>query len=229
MLIDRPNKNNAGMNDARAGAQVCASMVSTMNLHFTDRTRAKEWKDRIGSVPEGWEEMRRKKGFIKCCTRLTNALETLQGSEIEVEMLSILNVLSKIYRMSSCFVGAGMLFQATQACVCEEEVAKGNIARTVLLVRALNTIEMSNIKAFWKEVCLTGTIPVKFAPRCGESNDSPVIEMMGAEESCEFAWTMFLTGWVKFLSKGQETDIDVIKWKLKYWATREKSHACGRR
>ena len=34
----------------------------------------------------------------------------------------------------------------------EEEVAKGNIARTVLLVRALNTIEMSNTKAFWKEV-----------------------------------------------------------------------------
>ena len=59
----------------------------------------------------------------------------------------------------------------------------------------------------------------------GESSDGPVIEMMGAEESCEFAWTMFLTGWIKFLAKGQETDIDVDKWKLKYWATREKSHA----
>ena len=224
MLVDRLNKNNAGMNDARAGAQVCASMVGTIDLHFTDPSRAKEWKDRIGSVSEGWEEMNRKKGFTKCCTRLMHALEKLQGSELEVEMLSISNVLSKIYRMSSCFVGAGMLFQATQAFVYEEAEAKGNIARTVLLVRALNTIDMSNIKAFWKEVCLTGTIPVKFAPRCGESNDGPVIDMMGAEDSCEFAWTMFLTGWVKFLAKGQETDIDVAKWKLKYWATREKFH-----
>ena len=124
MLVNRLNKNNAGMNDARAGAHVCASMVSTADLHFTDQTRAKEWNDRIGSVPEGWGEMRRKKGFIKFCTRLTNALETLQGSEIEVEMLSISNVLSKTYRMSSCFVGAGMLFQATQAFVYEEVEAK---------------------------------------------------------------------------------------------------------
>ena len=224
MLVNRLNKNNAGMNDARAGAQVCASMVGTVDLHFTDQARAKEWKDRIGSVPEGWEEMCRKKGFSKCCTRLTLALEKLQGSELEVEMLSISNVLSKIYRMSSCFVGSGMLFQATQAFVYEEIEAKGNVARTVLLVRALNTITMANIKAFWKEVCLSGTIPVKFAPRSGESSDGPVIDMMGAEDSCEFAWTMFLTGWIKFLSKGQETDIDVAKWKLKYWATREKHH-----
>ena len=61
---------------------------------------------------------------------------------------------------------------------------------------------MNSIKAFWKDVCLTGTIPAKFAPRSGESSDGPVIEMVGAEESCEFAWTMFLTGWIKFLSKG---------------------------
>ena len=224
MLVDRLNKNNAGMNDARAGAQVCASMVGTVDLHFTDQSRAKEWKDRVGSVPEGWEEMCRKKGFVKCCTRLTLALEKLQGSELEVEMLSISNVLSKIYRMSSSFVGAGMLFQATQAFVYEEEEAKGNVARTILLVRALNTISIDSIKAFWKEVCLSGTIPVKFAPRSGVSSDGPVIEMMGAEGSCEFAWTMFLTGWIKFLSKGQETDIDVAKWKQKYWATREKHH-----
>ena len=224
MLVDRLNKNNAGMNDARAGAQVCASMVGTVDLHFTDQSRAKEWKDRVGSVPEGWEEMCRKKGFVKCCTRLTLALEKLQGSELEVEMLSISNVLSKIYRMSSSFVGAGMLFQATQAFVYEEEEAKGNVARTILLVRALNTIRIDSIKAFWKEVCLSGTIPVKFAPRSGVSSDGPVIEMMGAEGSCEFAWTMFLTGWIKFLSKGQETDIDVAKWKQKYWATREKHH-----
>ena len=85
ILVGRLNKNNAETNDARAGAQVCASMVSTLNLHFADHTRAKEWKDRIGSVPEGREEMRRKEGFTKCCTRLTNVLETLQGSEIEVE------------------------------------------------------------------------------------------------------------------------------------------------
>ena len=224
MLVDRLNKNNAGMNDARAGAQVCASMVGTVDLHFTDQSRAKEWKDRVGSVPEGWEEMCRKKGFVKCCTRLTLALEKLQGSELEVEMLSISNVLSKIYRMSSSFVGAGMLFQATQAFVYEEEEAKGNVARTILLVRALNMIRIDSIKAFWKEVCLSGTIPVKFAPRSGVSSDGPVIEMMGAEGSCEFAWTMFLTGWIKFLSKGQETDIDVAKWKQKYWATREKHH-----
>ena len=227
MLVDRLNKNNAGMDDARAGAQVCASMVGTVDLHFTDKSRAREWKDRIGSVPEGWEEMNRKKGFTKCCTRLTHALEKLQGSDLELEMLSISNVLSKIYRMSSCFVGAGMLYQATQAFVYEEMPAKGSVARTVLLVRALNTIEMSNIKEFWKDVCLTGTIPVKFAPRSGESSDGPVIELMGAEASCEFAWTMFLTGWIKFLSKGQETDIDVEEWKRKYWATREKSQTGG--
>ena len=224
MLVNRLNKNTAGMNDAQAGAQVCASMVSTVNLHFTDPIRSKEWKDRIGSVPEGWEEMCRKKGFTKCGTRLTHALKELQGSELEVEMLSISNVLSKIYRMSSGFVGAGMLFQATQAFVYEEAEAKGNVARTVLLVRALNTIAMNDIKEFWKEVCLTGTIPVKFAPRSGVSSDGPVIDMMGAEDSCEFAWTMFLTGWIKFLSKGQETDIDVAKWRLKYWATRERFH-----
>ena len=35
-----------------------------------------------------------------------HALEKLQGSELEVKMLSISSVLSKIYRMSSCFVGA---------------------------------------------------------------------------------------------------------------------------
>ena len=122
--------------------------------------------------------MDRRKAFAKCCTRLTHALEKLHGSELEVEMLSISNVLSKIYRMSSCFVGAGILFEATQAFVYEEAEANGNNARTVPLVRALNTIDMSNIKAFWKEVCLTGTIPVKFASRCGESNDDPVIEMM---------------------------------------------------
>ena len=56
MLVDRLNKNNAGMDDARAGAQVCASMVGAVDLLFTDKARAKEWKDRIGSVPEGWEE-----------------------------------------------------------------------------------------------------------------------------------------------------------------------------
>ena len=27
-----------------------------------------------------------------------------------------------------------------------------------------------------------------------------------------------------FLFKGQETDIDVVKWKQRYWATREKYH-----
>ena len=47
-------------------------------------------------------------------------------------MLSISNVLSKIYRMSSCFVGVGMLYQSTQAFVYEEAEAKGNVARTVL-------------------------------------------------------------------------------------------------
>ena len=45
---------------------------------------------------------------------------------------------------------------------------------------------MRNNKEFWKDMCLTGTIPAKFAPRGGESSDGPVIEMMGAEESCEF-------------------------------------------
>ena len=40
----------------------------------------------------------------------------------------------------------------------EEAVAKGNIARMVLLVRALNTIKMCNIKTFWKEMCLTATM-----------------------------------------------------------------------
>ena len=68
--------------------------------------------------------MCKKKGFTKCCTRLTLALEKLQGSELEVEMLSISNVLSKIYRISSSFVGAGMLFQATHAFVYAEEEAK---------------------------------------------------------------------------------------------------------
>jgi hypothetical protein len=29
------------------------------------------------------------------------------------------------------------------------------------------------------------------------------------------------------MSKDQETDIDVEKWKLKYWATREKSQTGG--
>ena len=48
--------------------------------------------------------------------------------------------------------------------------------------------------------------------------------MMGVEGSGEFGWTMFLTGWIKFLSKGQETDIDVVKWKQRYWATRAKHH-----
>ena len=224
MLVDRLNKNNAGMDDTRAGAQVCASMVGAVDLLFTDKARAKEWKDRIGSVPEGWEEMTRKIGFSKCCKRLTTALDTLQGSDLEIEMLSISKVLSKIFRMSSSFVGAGMLYQATKAFVYEEEQAKGNTQRTVLLVRALNTIGLDDIKVFWKEVCLSGTVPVKFAPRSGESSDGPVIEMMGAENSCEFAWTMFLTGWIKFLSKGQEQDIDTAQWRLKYWATREKHH-----
>ena len=128
-------------------------MVGTVDLHFTDMTRAKEWKNRIRSVPEGWEEMNRKKGFTKCCTRLVTALEKLQGSELEVEMLSISNVMSKIYRMASCFVGAGMLFQATHAFVYEEEKTNGNVTRTVLLVRTLNTIKMGDIKEFWKEVC----------------------------------------------------------------------------
>ena len=224
MLVDRLNKNSAGMDDARAGAEVCASMVGTVDLGFTDEKRFKEWKGKYGSVPEGWEEMGRKKGFSKCSTRLTTALDTLQGSDLEIEMRSISNVLSKIYKMSSAFVGAGMLYQATQAFVYEEMEAKGSIQRTVLLVRALNTIGLDDIKTFWREVCLTGTIPVKFAPRSGESTDGAVIELMSAEVSCEFAWTMFLTGWMKFLSKGQEQDIDTFVWKLKYWATREKYH-----
>ena len=57
MLVDRLNKNNAGMNDARAGTQVCASMVGTIDLHFTDPTRAKEWKDRRGGQKEGFRKM----------------------------------------------------------------------------------------------------------------------------------------------------------------------------
>ena len=84
----------------------------------------------------------------------------MQGSDLEIELLSVSNVLSKFFRMSSCFVGAGMLYQATKAFVYEEEQAKGNIQRTVLLVRALNTIGLDNIKPFWKEVCLTGIVPV---------------------------------------------------------------------
>ena len=35
----------------------------------------------------------------------------MQGSDLEIELLSVSNVLSKFFRMSSCFVGAGMLYQ----------------------------------------------------------------------------------------------------------------------
>jgi hypothetical protein len=97
------------------------STTGRRNVH------AREWKRKYGSVPEGWEEMRRKKGFSKCSTRLTTALDKLQDSDLEIEMRSISNVLSKIYKMSSAFVGAGMLYQATQAFVYEEMEARGNI------------------------------------------------------------------------------------------------------
>ena len=51
-----------------------------------------------------------------------------------------------------------MLYQATQAFVYEEVEAKGDVKRTVLLVRALDTIVLNDIEMFWKDVCLTGTI-----------------------------------------------------------------------